>query len=137
MINAHAGIPVYVQVAAEIRQEILSGRLRPGEKAPSEAEISERYSVGRATARKAIGVLRTEGLVVVPRGHGAYVREMPEPQDLVPEPGAIVIARMPTADERTAHAIDDGVPVFEVTGPTGVSEIFPADLWRLRWPGGH
>jgi GntR family transcriptional regulator len=133
MIFPQPGPAVYAQIAARLRDDILAGRLQPGQRLPSEATLQQRYGVARLTARRAVAVLRAEGLVVVHSGHGVFVREHAEVQDLIPEPGTTVTARMPTAEERAVHGIDDGVPVFQVIAPDGAG-IYPADRWQLRWP---
>jgi DNA-binding FadR family transcriptional regulator len=134
VINQQPGGSVYAQLAALLRDDIRSGRLQPGQKLPSETMLVQTHGVARETARRAIAVLRGEGLVVVRRGHGVVVREQPEVQDLVPPAGSTVTARMPSADERAAYGIETGVPVLEVTAVDGAVEVFPADRWRLQWP---
>jgi DNA-binding GntR family transcriptional regulator len=136
MITPQTGGAVYAQLAAVMRDEILTGRLRPGQRLPSETTLVQRYGVARQTARRAVSMLRAEGLVIIERGRGAVVREPSEVQDLQPEPGSTVSARMPTPAERAELALDDGVPVFEVTAPGADGQIYPADRWRLRWPQG-
>jgi DNA-binding FadR family transcriptional regulator len=135
VINPQSGgAPVYAQLADLLRREILAGRIRPGQALPSERTLEQQYGLGRHTIRRAVAVLRAEGLVVVAKGHGVLVREHAEVQDLTPAPGSTVTARMPTADERAAHDIPDGVPVFSVVDPDGAGDVFPADRWQLRWP---
>lgn len=129
------GAPVYAQLADLLRREILAGRLRTGEAIPSEATLQQEYGLGRHTVRRAVAVLRAEGLVVVLKGHGVHVRERPEKQDLVPAAGSTVDARMPTVEERAEMDIDEGVPVFWVISPDGTSGVYPADRWKLRVPG--
>ena len=134
MIVPQPGAAVYAQLAARLRDDILSGRLKPGQRLPSETDLQQQYGVARLTARRAVAVLRAEGLVVVHIGHGVFVREHEEVRDLIPEPGSTVTARMPIAEERTEFGLADGVPVFQVTTPGGGGGIFPADRWQLRWP---
>jgi GntR family transcriptional regulator len=134
VITPQPGGAVYAQLAARLRDDILTGRLPPGQRLPSETTLQQQYGLARETVRRAVAVLRTEGLVVVRRGHGVVVREHPEVQDLTPAPGATVTARMPTTEERATHDIDDGVPVFWVINPDGAGYVYPADRWRLRWP---
>lgn len=135
VISPQSGGALYAQLAARLRAEIVSGRLRPGQRLPSEVTLQQEYGVARETVRRAVAVLRGEGLVVVRRGHGVVVRELTEVQDLTPEPGSAITARMPTAEERATYDIDDGVPVFTVTGLDGAVGVYPADQWRLLWPG--
>lgn len=68
---------VFRQIADQLRQAIESGRLREGEKLPSEAELIEHYSVARMTVRQAIQELRNEGLAVAEHGRGVFVRRRP------------------------------------------------------------
>lgn len=70
--------PPYRQIAAHLRDAIDRGELRPGDRLPSEAELTRHYSVARMTARQAIQELRTEGRVVAEHGRGVFVR-LPAP----------------------------------------------------------
>ena len=65
--------PVYVQLAAILRQQIESGELAPGRPVPSVRTLTERYGINRATAAKAIRLLADEHLVHVVRGRGWFV----------------------------------------------------------------
>jgi GntR family transcriptional regulator len=73
-----APVPRYQQIAAIIRQRILSGQLQPDRPIPSEAGIMQEFGVARATARHAVELLREEGLVVKVPGLGTYVRKPEE-----------------------------------------------------------
>lgn len=63
------------RLAAELRRKIESGELGPGDQLPSVTELSETYSVSRATVSKALRVLVDEGLVVTRHGWGTFVTE--------------------------------------------------------------
>ncbi|WHM36942.1 GntR family transcriptional regulator [Streptomyces sp. BPTC-684] len=65
---------LYQQVAAAIREAILSGEFTPDAPLPSEAQLIERYQVSRPTVRNAIAALRAEGLIDVRHGKGSFVR---------------------------------------------------------------
>jgi GntR family transcriptional regulator len=73
VIDPEAATPVYIQVADELREQIRSGKLPPGRRVPSESDLEQIYGVARGTARKAIAVLRDEGLVETVRGKGSFV----------------------------------------------------------------
>jgi DNA-binding GntR family transcriptional regulator len=64
-----------MQVADDLRAEIRSGGLRPGDKLPGEAEMSEVYGVSRDTIRRATSELSEEGLLVILHGRGTFVAE--------------------------------------------------------------
>ncbi len=132
MINPQRGVAAYLRLAALLREEITSGRIPPGSPLPSEIMLQQTHDLSRETVRRAIGVLRSEGHVVVRRGHGVQVRETPERQDLTVAAGAVLTSRMPTVEEAAERGMDDGVPLLVVTGPDGLVELFPADLWQVR-----
>lgn len=69
--------PVYRQIADVLRGAIESGKLAPGERIPSEAELMRRFDVAQGTVRNALGLLRGEGLVQAEHGRGVFVRERP------------------------------------------------------------
>jgi DNA-binding transcriptional regulator YhcF (GntR family) len=59
-----APLPKYLRVAAAIRRQIADGSLRPGQPAPSGAELSRAFGFSTLTCRKALRALITEGLLV-------------------------------------------------------------------------
>lgn len=67
----------YLRVADALRGDILEGRLSPGQRLPSERELAEQHRTTRTTVRKAIAVLRADGLVLTEQGRGAFVRPRP------------------------------------------------------------
>lgn len=68
-----AHLPVPRGVAERIQAAILAGKLRAGEKLPSQRELSQRFGVSRASLREALSKLETLGLVRVRPGSGMYV----------------------------------------------------------------
>jgi GntR family transcriptional regulator len=67
--------PVYLQIAAILRERINGGLYLPGRPVPSEPQLVQEFGVAKLTARKAVRVLADEGLVEVVTGRGVYVRE--------------------------------------------------------------
>lgn len=65
--------PLYQQVMEEIRAGVVNGGYGTGDKIPSEAELSEMFSVSRITVRRAVGELVEEGLLTKRQGKGTYV----------------------------------------------------------------
>ena len=63
-----AGPAPFRQLAAALRDAINDGRLEPGEKLPSEAEMMELTGLSRETVRKATALLDAEGLIVKRQG---------------------------------------------------------------------
>jgi DNA-binding FadR family transcriptional regulator len=134
MLDPSADRAVFRQLADLLRARIESGTLAPGESLPSEVQLAREHGVSRTTVRQAIAQLRTEGLVVVERPRGTFVR-VPEPMELVAlGRGERAGARMPTDAERRSHRMPDGVPVLVVTAPDGRITVHPADRVQLTSP---
>lgn len=72
----------YVDIAQQLRNEIVSGKLAAGTLLPSEADLSRTHDASRATVRKALDSLRTEGLVDSRQGFGWFVGSTTVPQSL-------------------------------------------------------
>ncbi|MGF0115459.1 GntR family transcriptional regulator [Promicromonospora sp. Marseille-Q5078] len=70
--------PPYLQVATALRAAILTRRIEPGDKLPSQNELAERYGVSRMTIQQALRVLKDESLVVSRQGSGVFARERTE-----------------------------------------------------------
>ncbi len=63
-------------VVRQIEQLILRGILRPGERLPSERELSERLGVSRPSLREAVSELQSRGLLATRAGAGIYVADV-------------------------------------------------------------
>jgi GntR family transcriptional regulator len=68
--------PPYYQLANILRRRIATGSLRPGDRVPSETQLSELYEVSPMTARRALTILQDEGLVTAARGRGTFVKPL-------------------------------------------------------------
>ncbi|WP_197321132.1 GntR family transcriptional regulator [Saccharomonospora sp. NB11] len=74
MVDKTSGVPLHRQVAADLRKRITGGEFVPGDRLPSERELTEVYGVSRLTVREAVGLLRAEGVLVAEHGRGVFVR---------------------------------------------------------------
>lgn len=63
-----------VQLANMLRAAILTRKLAPGDKLPSQPALSERYGAARETVKRALDILTAERLIVRRQGSGSYVR---------------------------------------------------------------
>lgn len=69
--------PIWQVIAETLRKELSEGRYAPGEKLPTEAQLSGRFGVNRHTVRRALSELGSEGLVWSRRGAGVFVSAPP------------------------------------------------------------
>ncbi|WP_334146704.1 GntR family transcriptional regulator [Microbacterium sp.] len=72
-VDADSQRPLYDQVAASIRADLLSGTLRPGDRLPPAREVAAALDINQHTVLHAYQRLRDEGLVDLRRGRGAVV----------------------------------------------------------------
>jgi len=74
-IDHEGAVPVYQQLAAIIRAQIESGEIPPGRAVPSERALVQTYGVAPGTIKKALSLLRDEGLVETVIGRGVFVKQ--------------------------------------------------------------
>ena len=70
--------PIYVQLVEEIRIQIVSGKLNPGQRIPSVREFALTARVNPNTMQKALIELESEGLIYTERTNGKFVTENKE-----------------------------------------------------------
>lgn len=75
-IYSNRDVPLYVQLKNILKNQILSGALKPGDHLPSENELGQVYKVSRITVRQAINALVQEGLVYRQQGRGTFVASL-------------------------------------------------------------
>ncbi|AJF69525.1 GntR family transcriptional regulator [Streptomyces vietnamensis] len=86
-----ADVPLYLRVAAALREDLAQRRISPGSRLPSERTLSQRYHVNRQTVRSALRLLRDERLVVTDR-RGTFAADGTGPEPAAPA----LTARRPT-----------------------------------------
>lgn len=140
--------PAYAALAAAIREQILSGKLRPGDRLPTEPEVSANYQVSRSTAREALRILSSQGLVETRRGAtgGNFVAHPPATMltdgmttglRLMSQARAFTATQLmdvrdmfeiPAAEAAALHRTDEDLAALEASlfgpGELGADEIF-------------
>lgn len=69
-------VPRYRQIADELRHAILEGRIKAGDRLPTEPELQEQHDVSRNTIRLALRELSAEGLIETAGRKGTFVRKL-------------------------------------------------------------
>lgn len=135
----------YVQIAVALREAITLGQLGPGDRLPSESELTEHFGVARMTVRQAIQELKSEGLVISEHGRGVFVRAAPVVRRLAAERFARrhrergKSAFLAEADEAGYVASVDSIRVHEGPAPAdaarrlGISEGEPVIIRERRY----
>lgn len=68
-------LTIYRQVAGQLMSRIDKGDLKPGMKLPPESGLARRFGIHRNTARKALDLLRSYGMIVYRKKKGNFVSE--------------------------------------------------------------
>ncbi len=71
-LDHRSPVPVYIQLARLIEDMITRGDIEPDRPIPSESWLQQRYGVARTTTRRAVKLLRDNGLVYTVPGRGTY-----------------------------------------------------------------
>jgi DNA-binding GntR family transcriptional regulator len=116
---------VYLKIAAALRDRIRGGSLEPGDKLPSEADVSAEFGVARGTAREALKKLEDDGLVDTLPGVGRVVRSA-EQTDKTPR------YRRIAADLIAAIEAGEYPPGSQLPGETQLAEKFQASRNTIR-----
>lgn len=72
-IDRRDATPLYLQLAAALREQIKSGELARDDLLPSESYLQQEHGLSRVTVRKAVSVLRDEGVVYTIQARGTFV----------------------------------------------------------------
>ncbi|MFD7715436.1 GntR family transcriptional regulator [Streptomyces sp. NPDC059814] len=99
-------------IADDLRHQITTGRIKPGERLPSEVGLAERYKVSTVTLRRALTVLQGEGLIEKIHGKGNYIRR--------PRRKSMYVGGWGTLDPWTAAEPTLRVTVRSTTVPASV-----------------
>lgn len=116
----------FLAVIEKLQEMIKTESLQPGDKLPSERELSETLLIGRSSVREALRALELIGLIETRRGEGTFLRDFSDHQ-LVPLIGAFLFDR-----EQRKEDVRDMKAVLElgsiaVAERDGKNTAFPAE----------
>ncbi len=73
LINHSSMVPIYEQVADQVKKNIISGELKEGQVLPSVRALSSQLRISALTVKKSYDRLEDEGFVVTVQGKGTYI----------------------------------------------------------------
>jgi GntR family transcriptional regulator len=77
-LSARSNVPPYVQLVEQVRQALLNGTLRPGDRLPTVKDVVSSLAINPNTVLKAYRDLEREGLVEGRQGVGTFVLRRPD-----------------------------------------------------------
>ena len=69
--------PIYTQICDGIREQILTGILKEGDRLPSVRELATQLTINPNTIQRSLGILEQEGWIVCVPGKGNFVNAVP------------------------------------------------------------
>jgi GntR family transcriptional regulator len=120
-IDPRSHLPIYRQIAEEIRAAVAAGIYRPGEALPSLRAMAVEIQVNPNTVQRAYDELEREGLIYCQRGRGLFVSEQ-----------GTASARL-TAGDGVRRSFDEAIRVSLAAGMKArqIREIFRAALAQM------
>lgn len=112
-IEAVSSKRLYRQIADQLAELVRKGEFKPGDRLPSERDLSQQFNVSRASVREALIALEIDGLVDVRVGLGVFVNAAPAANSQTaalgePGPFEVLSARYLIEGETAALAARDG-----------------------------
>lgn len=138
--------PAYQRLAEAIRESILAGRFRPGERLPPTRVLATNLSLARNTVLEAYEQLIAEGYLAARHGSGTYVApDLPDrafrAETIPNRPASQLEGQPPRLSDFAHRLLADGIPTtidqetqtpsnFEFRYGTPSLDEFPLDAWR-------
>src|SRR3954449_13210655 len=124
-LDEHGGLSLQQQLYTRLRDDILAGRLRSGERLPPSRVLATQLAVSRTTVVLVYDQLVAEGYAEARQGAGTYVsRQLPDDE--------LAAARGPQPLVRAA-SLQDERPPDRATGQLSAWGARMADVHRLVW----
>lgn len=126
-VNVQRPEPASSEVARALLDYIFSGQVGPGEKLPSERQLSESFGVGRSVVREGIKSLGLLGLVEFRHGGGTYLRG--SDSDLLPR---VIEWGLMLGERHTADLVEARKHIERVTSELAAERRTDAQLEEIE-----
>ena len=120
ILSNSSGKPIYEQIADQVREQILSGALRPGDALPSIRLLARELRISVITTKRAYEDLEHDGFILTQQGRGSFVAEQ--------NPALLREEHLKKVEDCLQGAVDAAR-----LGGIGYDEV--AETLRLLWEG--
>jgi len=131
ILNRGAAVPLYHQLKTALLRDIEGGRWRPGDRLPTEDELSARFRVSKITVRQALRELAQLGHIRRQQGRGTFVQRPPieeGPRELTSFTGEMAGHGLSASSRVLEHAVISATD--DVASPLDI--VVGAPVFRLR-----
>jgi GntR family transcriptional repressor for pyruvate dehydrogenase complex len=116
---------IYETVIEQIKGELLSGRVQPGDRLPTVSAMAARMAVSPASVREAYRVLASMGLLEVTQGRGTFVTALPSD-------GASILQHFQLAERQSlAHLFESRLVLEPQIAALAAERASPAEIEAL------
>jgi GntR family transcriptional regulator len=79
-LDFRSGTPIYSQIVEQVKQQVLSDELKPGDQLPTVRALALELRVNFNTVARAYRLLDEAGIISTQQGRGTYILEVPPPE---------------------------------------------------------
>lgn len=79
-LDFRSGTPIYTQIVEQVKQQVLSGELSPGDQLPTVRALALELRVNFNTVARSYRLLDEAGIISTQQGRGTYILEVPPPE---------------------------------------------------------
>jgi GntR family transcriptional regulator len=79
-LDFRSGIPIYTQIVEQVKQQVVSGELKPGDQLPTVRALALELRVNFNTVARAYRLLDEASIISTQQGRGTYILEVPPPE---------------------------------------------------------
>lgn len=79
-LDFRSGTPIYTQIVEQVKQQVISGELTPGDQLPTVRALALELRVNFNTVARAYRLLDEAGIISTQQGRGTYILDEPPPE---------------------------------------------------------
>jgi len=79
-LDFRSGLPIYIQITNQIENQVVGGKLKPGDQLPTVRALASELRVNFNTVARAYRMLDEARIISTQQGRGTYITEIPPPE---------------------------------------------------------
>jgi len=79
-LDFRSGVPIYTQIVEQVKQQVVGGKLKPGDQLPTVRALALELRVNFNTVARAYRLLDEASIISTQQGRGTYILDVPPPE---------------------------------------------------------